>query len=196
MIVVAAMGYFWAVFVAMHFLQPEFDPIRAPGSAYVLGPYGAWVTSSYFALSAAHLGMARCLALELPPGRMRWIPVIIFCVVACGGVLAGTFPMDYPGPPQTLSGRLHAIGGALSFPPWVIGVLIASFLARRDPRWADVSRSLLVLSLGAVGMFALLVSSFLILGFAGYAQRLVLLLLSAWLVVVARHLIRGVPAAG
>jgi hypothetical protein len=98
--------------------------------------------------------------------------------------------MDYPGPPQSLAGRLHAIGGALVFPPWVLGSVIVSLLFRRDPSWAVASRSLLFLSLAAVGMFALLVSSFLILGFAGYAQRLVLLLLSAWLLVVSRQFTR------
>jgi hypothetical protein len=32
----------WVVFLAMHVLEPEFNPLKAPGSAYVLGAYGAW----------------------------------------------------------------------------------------------------------------------------------------------------------
>ena len=51
LVIIVAGSYWWAVFLAMH-VQPEFDPLKAPGSAYVLGAYGAWMTTTYFAMSA------------------------------------------------------------------------------------------------------------------------------------------------
>lgn len=42
---------------AMHFLAPGVDPVRAPGSAYVLGPYGALAATIYFSSADSnHVG--------------------------------------------------------------------------------------------------------------------------------------------
>jgi hypothetical protein len=50
---------------------------------------------------------------------------------------------------------------------------------------------MLALSAGSVGMLAVMLLSRLVLGFGGYAQRLLLALLFAWMIVVALHLIRS-----
>jgi hypothetical protein len=189
-IVIVAISYQWAVFLAMHVLEPEFDPLRTPGSVYVLGAYGSWMTSSYFAISAALLGASRGLMLELPASGLRVAAICAFVVAAAGCVLAGIFPMDFPGSPHTSAGRLHALGGMLTFPIWMVGTFLFSVLVRRDVRWAATARSLLLLSVASVATFALLICSVRILGYAGYAQRLLLLLFAAWLILVARHLLR------
>jgi hypothetical protein len=41
LIIIAAAIWWWVVFLAMHVVQPDVSPIRAPGSAYVGGAYGA-----------------------------------------------------------------------------------------------------------------------------------------------------------
>jgi hypothetical protein len=64
---------------------------------------------------------------------------------------------------------LHALGGAFTFPTWVLGVFLFSLSARRDLYWRSVSRRLLVLSAGIIGVFALAIVSLLFLGFAGCA---------------------------
>jgi hypothetical protein len=53
--VIVGVLYWWTVFLAMHVLEPEFSPLTAPGSAYVLGNYGAWMTTTYFVLGAVLL---------------------------------------------------------------------------------------------------------------------------------------------
>ena len=53
--VIVGVLYWWAVFLSMHILESEFSPIGAPGSAYVLGPYGAWMTTTYFVLGGVLL---------------------------------------------------------------------------------------------------------------------------------------------
>lgn len=47
-----------------------------------------------------------------------------------------------------------------------------------------------------IGMFAVLVLSVTFLGLEGYAQRLLIGLLFAWMIVVAIHLIRSLPESG
>jgi hypothetical protein len=122
--VIVAISYQWTILVAMHLLEPEFDPIRTPTSIYVLGTYGSWMVGSYFALSMALLGASRGLMLELPAGALRATAVCAFVVAATGVIIAGIFPMDFPGSPPTSAGRLHALGGLLTFPIWVLGTLL------------------------------------------------------------------------
>jgi hypothetical protein len=46
------------------------------------------------------------------------------------------------------------------------------------------------LSVGIVAAFVLTISSMLVLGFGGYAQRVLLVFLSSWMIVIGRHLTR------
>lgn len=196
LIVVVAAVWFWAVFLSMHVLEPEFSPIRAPGSAYVLGAYGAWMTTTYFALSAALIGAGLGVATKLPASAMTRVAFAAFLVAGVGAILAGLFPMDFPGPPRTASGRWHALGGALTFPAWVLGTLLFSLKIRHDRRWARRAGTLIALSVMSIGMLAVLLLSVGLLGFGGYAQRLLIGLLFAWMIVAALHLIRSVPEGG
>ncbi len=191
LIVVVAATYWWAVFLAMHVLEPEFNPIRTPGSAYVLGAYGEWMTTTYFALSAALLSAGLGLARRLPATALRRAALSAFLIAGAGAVLAGLFPMDFPGPPRTSSGRLHALGGLLTFPPWAVGTFLVSLSVRRYRQWGRGSGSLLALSAGSIGMLVVMFLSLLVVGFAGYAQRLLGTLLFAWMIVWALHLIRS-----
>lgn len=192
-ILILAAAWYSAVFLAMHVLAPEFDPARAPGSAYVLGAYGAWMTTTYFALCAALLSATVGFVVNLPATAGTRVACVAFVIAAGGAVLAGLYPMDFPGPPRTVSGRLHSLGGALSFPPWVVGTALFSLSARRDRRWIRRSGTLFGLALGCIGALAVLLLSVGLWGFGGYAQRLLIGLLLMWMIVVALHLIRSTP---
>ena len=189
LLVIGAVLYWASVVLMMHVLEPEFSPIRAPMSAYVLGAYGAWMTTTYPALSVALLSVGLGLATTLPRTPQTRTAFVVFLVAAAGALVAGLFPMDFPGPPQTASGRLHALGGALTFPTWVVGAFLFSLSARRH-RWRGGSGSLLALSVGSIGMLIVSILSLRVLGFAGCAQRLLVALLFVWMIVVARYLIR------
>ncbi len=190
LIVVGAALYWVSVVLAMHVVEPEYSPLRAPMSAYVRGAYGTWMTSTYFVLSAALVCLGLSLRRTLPRSRAARIAFVLFCVAATGAVLAGFFPMDFPGPPSTSSGRLHALGGALTFPAWVLGTLLFSLSFRGDPDWSQLSGSLLAIAGAIVGALLLGIASLLMVGFAGYAQRLLVALLFIWMVLVVRQLLR------
>jgi hypothetical membrane protein len=180
---VVAATYWWAVFLAMHVLQPEFSPLRDPGSAYVAGAYGRWMTTTYFALCAALLSAAIGLRIRLATRGLPWLGSALFILAAIGAVIAGIYPMDFPPPARTFSGRLHVVGGMLTFPSWVLGTLVFSVRLRRDQRTGSPSGALLALSAAGVGTFVVMLLSIRVLGFAGYAQRVLLALLFAWTIV-------------
>jgi hypothetical protein len=188
LIVIGAVLYWLSVVVAMHLLEPEFNPVRDPMSAYVLGAYGPWMTTTYMALSAALLGLGYGLAKTLPRTRLTNTACLLFLVAAAATFVAGLFQMDFPPPPRTLSGRLHALGGLLAFPTMTLGTFLFSLSFRRDGYWRTVSVPSLTLSAGIIGALLLGIVSLLTLGFGGYAQRLLIALLFAWMIVVSLRL--------
>ncbi len=190
LIVIASVGYSVFVLFAMHLLQPELSPLRVPMSAYVLGAYGPLMTITYFVLCAGWLAVSYGLVTTLPLTRLTKLAFAVSLIVCAGFLVAGIFPMDYPPPIRTSSGRLHALGGILTFPAWALAVGLFSLSIRRDVTWRTMSVVALALSAGIIAAFVLMAFSILVLGFGGYAQRLLMALLFGWMIVVGLHLTR------
>lgn len=188
--VIAVVLFAVAVQTAMHVLEPEFDPVRVPMSAYVLGAYGAWVTANYFVLAAGIFSLGYFITTTLPRTRLAKSAFSLFLIAAGGAVIAGSFPMDSPGAALTSSGRLHMAGGALTFPLWALGALLFTVSVRGNPRWHSVSAVLTILAAMVVAAAATMFLSVAILGFGGYAQRLLVVSLFAWMILAAHRVIR------
>jgi hypothetical membrane protein len=146
LIVIGGVLYWFAVALTMHVLEPEFSTIRAPMSVYVLGVHSPWMTTTYFAWSAALLALGYGVVRTLPRMRLTKFAFALFLIAAAGVLLAGLFPMDFPGPPRTSSGRLHATGGLFAFPTTALGAFLFSLSFRRDRYWRTVSGPILALS--------------------------------------------------
>jgi hypothetical protein len=190
LLILGAEAYWASVTLAMHWLEPEFDPIRTPVSAYVHGRYGTWMVTTYFALGVALLAAGIGLVRTLPRSRLAMAAFSFTLIGATGIFVAGLFPMDFPPPIRTPSGRLHALGGLLAFPATVVGTLLFSFSLRGSQPWRELSARALFLAGAMAATFAFGIASFALLGFAGYAQRVFLALRVAWMTLVAIHLIR------
>ena len=187
---IACVVYGVTVFIAMHFLQPELNPLRAPGSAYVLGAYGSLMTTGYFVLCIGWFALVFGIISRLPSNRITQVALAIALIAGAGTILAGIFPMDFPPPMRTRSGRLHALGGAMTFPSLVLASNLLSLSFRRSDKWRGVAGSSSALAAGMIFAVLLTFFSVLTLGFGGYAQRLFMTLFYAWMVVVALHLSR------
>lgn len=190
LIAIASVGYNVLVAFAMHFLQPELSPLRVPMSAYVLGAYGTLITIGYFVWCAGWLAISYGLVTTLPHTRLTRIAFAVALIAGAGFFLAGSFPMDFPPPLRTTSGRLHLMGGILTFPALALASSLFSLSIRRDVTWRTVSVAATALSAGIIAAYVLMVFSILVLGFGGYAQRLLVALLSSWMIVVGLHLTR------
>jgi hypothetical protein len=188
--VIASVGYSILTLFAMHLLQPELSPLRVPMSAYVLGAYGTLITISFFVNCAGWLAVSYGLVTRLPRTRLTKVAFGVSLIASAGFLVAGIFPMDYPPPIRTSSGRLHALGGILTFPAMALAAGLFSLSIRRDITWRTVSVVALALSVGIIAAFVLTVFSIRVLGFGGYAQRLLMALLFGWMVLVGLHLTR------
>ncbi len=190
MAVIASVVYNLLLILAMHVLKPEFNPLRAPMSAYVLGAYGGWMTTSYFAMCIGLLALNYGLVTTLPPARSTRTGVWLFMIAAMAIIVAGLFPMDYPPPPRTAAGIIHALAGLTGFPTMTAGIFLFSLGFRRNPDWENLSFPALSLAIGIIAAFVVGMISILLLGFGGYAQRLFMVLFYGWEILVGVRLIR------
>jgi hypothetical protein len=67
MIARAGTAYFVAIIAALHFLQPDYNPIERPTSEYAVGTFGVFMTSAFVGLSIATWAMI----IELKRGLVR-----------------------------------------------------------------------------------------------------------------------------
>ena len=185
-IVISATVYWLMVILAMHLLEPEFNPMKVPMSAYVAGAYGGWMTTSFFALAVALLATTFGLLAGLPRNVLAWIACLLFLIATLGVVLGGLFPGIVRGP---LSIHLHAIGSVLAFPSMTLGAFLFSLSFCYAPHWRRIAAAAVTLASG------MMVIHFLRLfhpvpDVAGLMQRMFFLLFVPWLLLVGARLPR------
>jgi len=197
----AAAATFVVLLIALHFIEPEFDPSWRFISEYELGRFG-WVMSLAFlclAISYVTLFIAIRLQLRTIAGR---IGLALLLVSAVGLAMAGIFttdPITTSPEDATTSGMLHGVGGSLGIAMTFAAAIISWNLAR-NPSWSSARRALLwtasiavactigfivylIVALPSDGMFGPAV-------LAGGIGRIEILAYSAWLMVVSSKAIR------
>ena len=179
---------FVVLIAALHFLSPEFDPIQRRTSEYAVGPYGYLMTSAFFALSvstwAQVIGLRRDLS---KPARSR-LGLGLLGVFGIGLLVAAAFPPDLEGAPQTLPGTVHTINGALTFLSVVVGANLVSRKLKHDNKWQPTHRIASVVALIMIPVFLATGAAAARETGGGIAQRILLVTIAAWLVLIAMRL--------
>ena len=179
---------FVVLIAALHFLSPEFDPIQRRTSEYAVGPYGYLMTSAFFALSvstwAQVIGLRRDLS---KPARSR-LGLGLLGVFGIGLLVAAAFPPDLEGAPQTLPGTVHTINGALTFLSVVVGANLVSRKLKHDHKWQPTHRIASVVALIMIPVFLATGAAAARETGGGIAQRILLVTIAAWLVLIAMRL--------
>jgi hypothetical membrane protein len=176
-IVLICVAYYVIVGVALHFLEPEYDPRFRFMSDYAWGTYGWLMTTTFFVLGLAVLTIAvgvRGVHHSSRGARTGFGLLVIGALFVC---LAGVF-RGFP---------LHDVASAVAFPSLVMAVLFLSWSFRNAAGWQVIHPVTFLL---AVGMFAALVSMIVDVGMPGLQQRGFFVLLLVWLSIVAYSLVR------
>jgi hypothetical protein len=188
-------------------LSPEFDPSYRLMSEYTLGGYG-WVLSLTFlawGVSTSALAIAVRSQIRTRGGRIG----LAFLVVAgVGQALAALFDIRHD--------FMHNLAGAMGILGLPVGAVLVSVSLGRNPSWSS-GRLLLALAhltwiivVVLVASFVLLVATFLevngslpsqappalphgVIGVVGWADRLLVVVDCAWVVALARQVIRSRP---
>jgi hypothetical membrane protein len=176
-IVFVCVAYYLIIGLALHALEPEFDPRYRFMSEYVWGSYGWLMTTTFFALGCAALAVAAGLRTVHQSSRSARIGFGILAVGAVFVGLAGVFKEFIP----------HGAASAVALPSFVMATLLLSWSFRHAPGWQPIYRSTLLI---ALAMFAALLSVIAPVGLPGLQQRAFLFLFLLWLSVVAHRLVR------
>jgi hypothetical membrane protein len=179
-IVLLCAAYYILAGIALHFLEPEYDPRFQFMSDYAWGTYGWLMTTTFFVLGLGVLTVAagvRDVHLSSRSARLGFGLLVIGAVFVC---LAGIF-RGFP---------LHDIASAVAIPSLVLAAILLSWSFRRAAGWEAIYPAAFVIS---IGMFGAVASMFVDIGMPGLQQRAFLLLLLSWLCIVVNALV-GVTA--
>jgi hypothetical protein len=187
---------FVALLVALHFLEPEFDPTWRFVSEYQLGAYG-WIMHLAFgalAISLAATGMALWRQARGWLGRMG---NVILWIAALGILMAGiwtTDPIQTTKDAVTSSGAMHVFGASLDYTP--VAMILLSFILIRTKDWLQIRTPLLItagISLALMFVFIGALPKDGVFGpgvYAGLAGRLLLVSYLGWIVTVGMRVLK------
>jgi hypothetical protein len=148
------------------------------------------------------LSFAVVLRSHLREGAAAVVAPGVLVIMAFGVALAGAFPMDAPGAPVTMAGRLHLLGGLLVFPWMPIVPLVVVRRFSRDAYWRPYHIPTLVtglVCLATIGFFLLFVgppeAPRIHSGVRGLVQRAQLVPFFAWIALVTLRAHRAPSAS-
>lgn len=175
--VLVCVAYYVAAGIALHLLEPEYDPRFRFMSEYAWAPHGWLMTTTFFVLGLALISVAVGLRQVLGSSLSARIGFGLLVVGALGVSFAGVFRDFIP----------HSIGSAIGLPSIVMAALIMSWGFRQAKGWQPIQ---IVMLLIALGMFVALLSFIVDVGMPGLQQRVFLGLVLLWLSVVVHQLVR------
>jgi hypothetical membrane protein len=183
-IVFVCAAYYVIVGIALHFLEPEFDPRFRFMSEYVWGAYGWLMTTTFFVLGLAAFTVAAGLRDVHQSSRSARLGFGLLAVGALFVCLAGVFKDFIP----------HLAAGAVAIPSIVMAVLLLSWSFRRTAGWHTLYRATFLI---AFAMLAAFLSIIVHVAMPGLMQRVFLCLFLLWLSIVVHRLVRvtrGAPS--
>jgi len=187
-ITLSSVIYYAVVIALLHVLRTDFDPGYRYLSEYARGPYGAWMTSTFFVLSVGSLAL--CLGLcRSVVSRLRYVPGLFFWLAwACAVFLAGIYTSDLQGTPHTRMGQIHDEMGMIAFPSATAALLLLSLALRWEKAWRSVWRWAMFLSVVAL-VFFLLLDRFGQMGLGGLDQRMFLAAALIWMWIIGKKML-------
>jgi hypothetical protein len=172
----------------LHVLRTDYDPGYRYLSEYVVGPYGALMTSTFFVLSVGSLALSFGLWQSVS-SKLRFLPgLLLWLTWACAVLLAGIYPGDLQGSPQTRIGQIHNLMGMIAFPSAALAMPLLSLPLRWEQRWRSVWRVTIVLSFAVFACF-LMWDRLEGIRLAGLDQRVFLSITVGWMLILCRKLL-------
>lgn len=177
---IVAVVYHAVAMIALHLLVPEVDPARTMVGAYLTSPYRFLSRTTFLALGCALIALVMGLRPVLLTGRLRHLVTVLLGIAVLGFLGVAAFP-----------GAARPIA-VVTQPATVLAIVVLSWILRKEPPWSSVGTALLVVAGLLFALFvATIVTGFLVArGLGGLANRVVLVLIYTWIVLVASRLAR------
>lgn len=186
---IVGVAYFATAVVSLHFLSPNYNPVRNFLSEYVLGPYGLLMISAFFALALSMFALALGLYWTVTSSNWSQIGLTLLGIAGTGVVMAGIFPTDRIDAPITMIGIIHDQVSYIAFVCFVASVLCLSKHFKKDERWQSFHYTASALALADLVSFLFFYRIDVTeLPIGGIAQRIFILQILLWLLFTAFHL--------
>jgi hypothetical protein len=174
----------------MHLLRPDYDVSSHMVSDYAVGPWGGVMTTAFAGASLGCLMLALGIVRSRPGSVAGWLAAALFAIASVGLAVTAVCPTDLPGAPATAVGGIHDMSFLVNITSIVLAALLTAVVALRDARWRANRVPGVVLALLLVVAVAVQFKT-LHRGMPyGIANRVVIAVMMAWLVVTAWRLRR------
>src|SRR5436853_397403 len=127
--------------VALHFLEPEFDPSWRMLSEYSLGRYGVLMRVAFLAMGTAVIAVAVALGSAPWPGT---IGLVLVAIGPVGAAFIDTDPVTTPRAEVSKGSKVHAALGSLFILGFPAAATAAGICATGEPTvdavlgWASI----------------------------------------------------------
>ena len=185
----AAMALFLAAAIAVHLLRPGLDGVDAQLSVYLVGPWSALLRAGYVVLACAILALAIALYHVPPPASRSAAPLLLFAIAAPALTITAFAPMRFPGEEQRLVHLVHATTAQAAFLCTTTAMLLQAWRLRAATTWRRITPALMAWAAACfAGVWVLALVRELP---RGASQKLLVLMILAWLALAALRLRRG-----
>lgn len=174
--------------LALQGLRADLDWRAAPLSLYLLGAYGPWLKAAYFVLAAALIGLGISGYAGLSRAARSGAPALLFTGAGVSLAVVAIADSRLPGQGVTLESLVHGIAAQAAFLCVTVAMLLQSWRLRLDAAWRH--RFVPAFALAALAFVALWTHALWRDAPRGLTQKIVVLLVLAWLGAVAYGLSR------
>lgn len=184
-----------ALYLLLHVLRPDYNPLRRFLSEYAVGRFGVLMTAAFLLQALISLALVIGLFRDVRHSGSLLAGCASLTVAAVALTVSGVFPTDLSDPagdpPRliTRAGMVHQSAGTLSFLSRIVAFLFLSRAYRCDNRWqalAPTARRVAVAFLALFFTFVLMVRWDL----GGLAQRGAVAVGLLWMFLSGLHLRR------
>lgn len=188
-IALAGIAYYIIVFIALHFLRPDVNPIRQFTSDYSFGPFRILMITAYFSMSLGSLALVIGLYQGIAQQARSLFGLVFLGVWAVGLIIAGIFPLDPNAAEQTIAGTIAQVNAPLHVLSLAVGAILISRLFKHDDQWRSLHGAALTLSLIMLILFIVVgITTATGAEIAGFGQRFFIAATLTWLSLTAARL--------
>jgi hypothetical membrane protein len=180
---IAGIGYLGLVILLLSLFTSEYSPITQVASDYGVGTYAVEMNAGFLlaGVGTISLALAGLLSLE---GRSARAGSLLFLPAGASLIVNAFFSTDIEGAATTVHGTIHGLGGVVFFITAPVALLLVGHgLGRR--------RFALTLLAVALGVGALVLDSVMALDAAGFAERVLILVVFSCMILTAVRIRRG-----
>lgn len=154
-------------------------------SEYAVGKYSWLMTIAFYALSLASTLLLFGLSLQVTSSIICKTTLGFFSI---GILLAGIFPTDVPGFPQTTDGLIHGLAALFALLSLAISMIVWGISFKKNDELKTFAKPSVLLGITSLILLIIFIAS--PIGFRGLTQRILLVCDIGWLLIISIKLFR------